>query len=278
MDKKTPYMKRIFVLIMLLAGMSPAIYAQKKVVKRQSTTRRVAPAPVKSQAATSYSAAQKRVAEEILANMVYVEGGSFTNYLVRHTVSGFRINRYEVTQKEWKTIMGNNPSAFKGDNLPVEQVSWRDVEKFLNRLNAISGHHFRLPTEAEWEFAARGGNQSQGLLYAGSPTPAPVAWYGLNSGDCTHPVGRKKPNELGLYDMSGNVAEWCHDWWGNDYNTSDTPGKSYVNYQGCPVNYQGRILRGGAFNDSNVNYLQCGIRQNANHNTRADWLGFRLAM
>ncbi len=268
-------MRRFLFLALLLLTIGGNSYAQKQTVRRQTTTKH-ATKSTNTAAKATFTASQRQAAEQILDNMVNVEGGSFNSYdNAHHTVSSYRIGRYEVTQKEWKAIMGNNPSHFKGDNLPVEQVSWRDVETFINRLNAISGRKFRLPTEAEWEFAAKGGNKTNDYAYSGSSRPAEVAWYGLNSGDCTHPVGKKKPNELGLYDMSGNVAEWCHDWWGNDY---DEPGASYVNYQGSPVNYQGRIVRGGSYSDSNTSYLMNHIRSNSNHNTRVSWLGFRLAL
>ena len=146
------------------------------------------------------------------------------------TVSDFYIGKYTVTQAQWKAVMGDNPSLFQschlpdslpvqGDNLPVERVSWDDVEKFICKLHILTGKPYRLPTEAEWEFAARGGNNSKGYKYSGSNTLDDVAWYGANSDSITHPVGTKSPNELGIFDMSGNVWEWCNDWYG-DYNSN----------------------------------------------------------
>ncbi|MBR0324280.1 MAG: SUMF1/EgtB/PvdO family nonheme iron enzyme, partial [Bacteroidales bacterium] len=124
-------------------------------------------------------------------------------------MSTFYIGKYEVTQAEWKAVMGTNPSRHKGDNLPVENVTWFDCQEFIRKLNELTGKQFRLPTEAEWEYAARGGKHSYGAKYAGDNDIDNVAWYGDNSNNTTHPVGLKRPNELGLYDMTGNVQEWC---------------------------------------------------------------------
>jgi formylglycine-generating enzyme required for sulfatase activity len=157
--------------------------------------------------------------------MVYVQGGTFqmgSNDGEDHekpvhsvTLDNFYIGKYEVTQAQWRAVMGSNPSHFKGDNLPVENVSWDDVQEFIKKLNSITGKTYRLPTEAEWEYAARGGNKSKGYEYSGSDKIEDVAWYVGNSENKTHPVGTKKPNELGVYDMSGNVYEWCQDWYGS---------------------------------------------------------------
>ena len=165
----------------------------------------------------------------ISIDMVRVEAGTFTmgataemknpwdDEKPTHRVTltnDYYIGKYEVTQTLWQAVMGNNPSEFKGDNLPVEKVSWKDCQDFISKLNRITGKTFRLPTEAEWEYAARGGNKSRGYQYSGSNNLSDVAWYMDNSGDKTHAVGTKQPNELGIYDMSGNVWEWCQDWYG----------------------------------------------------------------
>ena len=126
-------------------------------------------------------------------------------------IPDYYIGQTEVTQELWEAVMGSNPSYFKGDNQrPVENVSWKDCQEFIEKLNRLTGKNFRLPTEAEWEYAARGGNKSRGYKYSGSDNPDAVAWYKDNSRGETHPVAQKQSNELGLYDMSGNVCEWYY--------------------------------------------------------------------
>ena len=186
--------------------------------------------------------------------MVYVSGGTFNmgsndsdaesdeKPVHSVSVSSFYIGETEVTQALWKAVMGNNPSYFKGDNLPVESVSWSDCQEFIRKLNSATGKTFRLPTEAEWEFAARGGDSSRGYKYSGSNTIDNVAWYDGNSSSKTHAVGTKQANELGLYDMSGNVWEWCSDWYG-DYSSS-----SQTNPKG-PSSGSFRVDRGGGWFD-----------------------------
>ena len=150
----------------------------------------------------------------------------------------YYLGETEVTQALWREVMGDNPSYFKGDDLPVENVSYYDCMEFVRHLNELTGLHFRLPTEAEWEYAARGGNKSRHYLYAGSNNIDDVAWCRGNSGAKTHPVKSKQPNELGLYDMSGNVYEWCRDWFG-DYSSAaqtDPTGPTIASY---------RVMRGG---------------------------------
>lgn len=193
--------------------------------------------------------------EGVSFNMILVEHGSFMmgatpemsnpyddeNPVHQVTLTcDYYIGKYEVTQKLWQAVMGNNPSSFKGDNLPVECVSWQDCQEFIRKLNSITGRHFRLPTEAEWEYAARGGRKSRGTQYSGGSDIMDVAWYESNSGNRPHDVGTKQPNELGIYDMTGNVWEWCQDWYGSYSSSSQT------NPTGS-VSGSYRVYRGGSW-------------------------------
>jgi formylglycine-generating enzyme len=203
--------------------------------------------------------------------MILVQGGSFDmgsnggandeKPMHRVTLSGFYIGKYEVTQEQYERVMGSNPSYFKdsGKNAPVEKVTWYDAVEFCNKLSEQEGlqkcysgsgnsikcdfskNGYRLPTEAEWEYAAKGGSKSKGYKYSGSNNLGEVGWYGDNSGVKTHSVGGKKSNELGIYDMSGNVWEWCWDWYG-DYSSS---AQTNPHGQGSGSS---RLLRGGSWN------------------------------
>ena len=185
--------------------------------------------------------------------MIPVEGGTFqmgsddsdaySNEQPVHqvTVSSFSIGETEVTQELWEAVMGSNPSDFKGSKLPVEKVSWYDCQTFIGKLNELTGKTFRLPTEAEWEYAARGGNKSNGYTYSGSNTIGDVAWCSSNSSSSTDPVATKAPNELGIYDMSGNVNEWCQDWYSSSYSSG-----SQTNPSG-PSSGFNRVTRGGSW-------------------------------
>ena len=158
------------------------------------------------------------------------------------TLSSYYIGETEVTQELWEAVMGSNPSYFRGSQRPVEKVSWNDCQEFIKKLNKLTGKNFRLPTEAEWEYAARGGNKSQGYKYSGSNTIDNVAWYTSNSGSKTHDVKTKQANELGIYDMSGNVYEWCQDWYDSNYYSSSPE----TNPTG-PTSGSYRVLRGGGW-------------------------------
>ena len=160
------------------------------------------------------------------------------------TLTGFSIGQTEVTQALWVAVMESNPSYLLGNDLPVDQLSWSECREFLSRLNTLTGLNFRFATEAEWEFAARGGNWSKGYKYSGGDDPDEVAWYSLSRGShFTHNVATSYPNELGLYDMSGNVIEWCMDWYGNYTDAAQT------NPTGAPAGDR-HILRGGSWYDS----------------------------
>ena len=210
--------------------------------------------------------------------MVLVKGGTFkmgsndgeSDEKPVHTVTvdDFYIGKYEVTQKQWKEIMGSNPSRYKGDNLPVENVSWDDVQKFIKKLNQKTGQNYRLPTEAEWEYAARGGSTGSPTKYAGSNNIDDVAWYSSNSGRKTHAVGTKKANELGIYDMSGNVWEWCSDWYGS-YSSG-----SQNNPQGSSSGTF-RVLRGGSWLRG-TNFCRVANRIRYNRVLTGSSVGFRI--
>ena len=221
-------------------------------------------------------------------NMKYVAGGTFImggqNYnlyspsydpnaqeweMPLHYVemSSFYIAETEVTQALWKSVMGDCPSHFVGDDLPVDSVNWYDCHRFIDSLNFMTGHYFFLPTEAQWEYAARGGNLSHDYKYSGSNTISQVAWYAPNS-ISTHPVATKHPNELGLYDMSGNVMEWCRDYFG-EY--SDEPQKNPTG----PETGTRRVIRGGSWgNASDVSRVSC--RNSCREEVANDNLGLRL--
>ena len=182
----------------------------------------------------------------------------------------YYIGKYEVTQSLWQAVMGTNPSYFKGDNLPVEQVSWDNCLEFISKLNSLTGRKFRLPTEAEWEYAARGGKKSRGYQYSGSFNISDVAWYNGNSGNKIHPIGMKQANELGVYDMSGNVNEWCQDWYGSYVSSSQTNplGANSGSF---------RVCRGGSWYFGTVN-CRSSFRSRGNPDTRSRYLGFRLVL
>ena len=221
------------------------------------------------------------VKDGVSIDLVRVEAGTFTmgataemenpydREKTPHRVTltnDYYIGKYEVTQGLWQAVMGNNPSYFKGDNLPVEEVSWDDCQDFINKLNRITGKTFRLPTEAEWEYAARGGNKSRGYQYSGSNNLSDVAWYDDNSDSKTHAVGSKQANELGIYDMSGNVYEWCQDWKGS-YSSS-----LQVNPTGANSGSH-RVERGGSWD-----IIDWGCRSSYRYSSVPDFCGSNLGL
>jgi formylglycine-generating enzyme len=185
-------------------------------------------------------------------DLVLVQGGAFTmgsdngemSEKPGHAVAvnSFYISKYLVTQAQWQAVMGDNPSVIKGDRCPVENISWNDALAYCQKLSQLTGKTYRLPTEAEWEYAARGGNKSNGYTYSGSNSLDDVGWYKENSGNATLTVGQKQPNELGLYDMTGNVNECCSDWYDENYYQS-SPAQ---NPQG-PSTGTFRVARGGGW-------------------------------
>ena len=217
-------------------------------------------------------------------NMIKVDGGTFTMGATSEqqnpypdekpthqvTLSTYYIGETEVTQALWTAVVGKKPSWHKGDILPVEQVSWKDCVKFIERLNKLTNRFFRLPTEAEWEFAARGGNKSNCTMYSGSDDIDDVAWYGENRIQNTNPVKTKKANELGIYDMSGNVSEWCNDWkgaYGSDVQINPIGPKSGNK----------RVCRGGGTNCSSWS-CRSSYRDEYAPGYKNNYLGFRLAL
>ncbi len=200
--------------------------------------------------------------------LVYVQGGTFTmgsddsEALDRekpaHQVklSDYYIGKYPVTQEQWQAVRGDNPSRFQGEQRPVENVSWDDTQEFFEKISQVTGEKFRLPTEAEWEFAARGGMYSQGYTYAGSDRLKQVGWYDENGDDQTHEVSQLLANELGLHDMSGNVYEWCQDWFGSGYYEECQKHGVVENPQGADSGTD-RVLRGGSWVDPPVSLPLC---------------------
>lgn len=215
-------------------------------------------------------------------------GNSYSDEKPIHqiTVDTFCIGKYQVTQRRWKEVMGTNPSSFKGDDLPVEGVSWYDAISYCNTLSKKEGYEgcyringksvnflpsatgYRLPTEVEWEYTARGGNRKDSFFYSGSNILEEVAWYDKNSGNKTHPVGQKRANGLGLYDMSGNVWEWCWDW------KDAYPSSAQVNPLGSTTGSY-RVGRGGSWGRS-AGYCPVSYRLSCTPSFACCSLGFRL--
>lgn len=220
--------------------------------------------------------------------MVHVQGGVFimgctenhsdcsVNEAPSHPVklNGFYMAKYEVTQELWMSVMGGkNPSKVIGDSLPVTRVSWYDAQTFIGKLNQLTGKKYRLPTEAEWEYAARGGNLSKNYKFSGSNTLEDVAWCKKNSGNNPHAVGTKQPNELGIYDMSGNVYEWCSDGFDfyepNYYETVENP-------KGYNLS-ETKVFRGGCMT-SYSDVCRVSARSQSIPNGQFNYVGFRLVL
>ena len=225
------------------------------------------------------------IAHNVMFEMVRVEGGTFTmgataeqasdafsDELPTHkvTLSPFLIGKYEVSQTLWLAVMGENPSVNTGINLPVDNVTWNECQTFITKLNELTGKNFRLLTEAEWEYAARGGNKSKGYKYSGSNNLGDVAWYIDNSNNTSHAMGTKAPNELGIYDMTGNVMEWVSDWKGSYSSGAQT------NPTG-PDSGTYRVNRGGSY--GNVERLSRITNRNSiDPNMSSKTMGLRLCL
>jgi len=182
------------------------------------------------------------------------------------------MNKFSVTQKEWKAITGNNPAPKNCPECAVINVSWHDAQSFINKLNQLSGKNYRLPTEAEWEYAAKGGNKGHGYKYPGGEVASNVAWYDSVISKEVHPVGQKQPNELGLYDMSGNVWQWCTDWFDEKY-YSKSPSN---NPQGPAAGDGTKVVRGGSWWGP-MKDCRVANRDKFPPDSKDDDVGFRLA-
>lgn len=279
---------KLFILILCLCSSlcmmgQQAIRSSRSGTQSRTTTTRSSSASTPS--TTTASQNRTFTVNGVKFTMVYVEGGSFVMGATseqgsdacstekpahRVTVSSYYMGQTEVTQALWQAVMGTNPSEFKGTTNPVDNVSWNDCQTFIRKLNSLTGKTFRLPTEAEWEFAARGGKKSKAYKYSGGNNLGNVAWYRDNSGAKTHPVATKQANELGIYDMSGNVYEWCQDW------CSDYSSSAQTNPIG-PNSGINRVLRGGSWGISAWN-CRVSLRGADSPDYRHFYLGLRLVL
>ncbi len=280
--------KYLALLVCLLVLM--AAQAQDVIIRRNTTTTTTStttvtkpkpkPKPKPRTTQPPSVSSQTFTANGISFKMIRVEGGTFMmgseadgpeKPIHSVTLSSYYIGETEVTQALWQAVMDSNPSGFQGSDRPVEQVTWDEALQFILKLNSLTGKSFRLPTEAEWEFAARGGNKSLRYKYSGSNDLNSVAWFDGNSGNETHPVKGKLPNELGIYDMSGNVWEWCQDLFGNYDSSSQTDPKGATS-----GSYH--VQRGGSCGYNGVWNCRVTNRLWGSPDDRRDIYGFRLAL
>ncbi|MCL1947654.1 MAG: formylglycine-generating enzyme family protein [Chitinivibrionia bacterium] len=269
-----------------------AIYVKKENLKdfkaKQAAQNDILQAKQTSQRAKYYieqAKQNKSQIERLLEqHFIFVQGATFTMGCTSEqsrdcenderpahsvTISDFFIGKYETTQKLWTLVMSDNPSKFKGDDFPVESVSWNDISVFISVLNEVTEKNYRLPTEAEWEFAARGANKSQKYKYSGGNNLDNTGWFYNNSGGRTRQVGQKKPNELGIYDMSGNVWEWCNDRYGQ------YSGDAATNPTGADIG-DTRVLRGGGWYHV-AEFCRVASRSSNTPSFSLSYAGFRLA-
>lgn len=275
-------MKRFFVTIMLFFSFITLSFSASKREERAA-----AEAATKAARESAYRADQIARKKAILGfKMVFVEGGSFMMGCTEEQagecfnpekpahpvfVRSYKICKYPVSQRQWKELMGENPSDIVNDDAPVTNVSWDDAQKFIAKLNAFMGKKYRLPTEAEWEYAARGGKMSENMKYSGGNDLNILAWYKDNAQGSLQPRGKRKANELGLHDMSGNVWEWCSDWYGA-YPT-DTELEQ-INPEGAPSGTE-RVCRGGYYEGPAV-FCRVSCRSKGKPDYASGIIGFRL--
>jgi len=294
-------MKLILIIFMIFCIMPIAVFSDDIVDKKSSDAYKqlmiIFPKLNKEEQKKAYENYKKLYLEKELENIeinenkdpiagmefVYVKGGCFQmgdtfgdgysdeKPVHEVCVDSFYIGKYEVSQGQWKKVMDNNPSEFKscGDDCPVERVSWNDVQDFINELKSRTGKNYRLPTEAEWEYACRSGGKKE--KYCGGNNPDDVAWYSDNSGSRTHPVGQKQPNGLGIYDMSGNVWEWCSDWYDSSYYRSSPKSNP-----AGPSRGSGRVIRGGSWSSWAGGFVRASYRVSDVMGDRSYDIGFRL--
>lgn len=257
--------KTALIMTLLLMSVS-AVYAQQSKKKKSKIA-----LPLVS----------KELLDSIQNNMVWITGGKFImgndageadeRPAYEVTVDGYAINKYPVTQRQWVAIMGSNPSEFAGcDQCPVDKVTWDDAQRFIEILNELTGKKYALPSEAEWEYAAKGGKNWKQFRYSGSDDIDEVGWYAGNSGRKPHPVGEKMPNSIGLYDMSGNVWEWCQDWYNKFYYEQNEDNNPVG-----PASGSGKVRRGGSWFTQAAN-CKTTTRNNVKQDYADDIGGFRL--
>jgi len=281
------YFSALYGVAGVIPGFEPVWEVEKPKVITRSSSKEVRKISRRSETGLSSIAPKGRAWTDPVTGMEFVfvkggcfqmgdifgDGGSDEKPVHKVCVDDFYMGKYEVTQKEYKAIMGSNPSNFKkGDRYPVERVSWNDARKFIKKLNSRTGKKYGLPTEAEWEYAARSGGKKE--KYAGSNSPEVGAWFTDNSGGSTHEVGTKAANGLGLYDMSGNVYEWCRDWSGQNYYS-----KSPVYNPAGPSSGSSRVHRGGSWgNEAGGVRSAARSRNSPGHRFLFGILGFRLVL
>jgi formylglycine-generating enzyme required for sulfatase activity len=283
MNVKLSFMKKILMPVIVMFLTIPVV-AQNKTHTAPTHGKSTKQVAAKPEMETKLA----EVVRSIESKMVSIQGGSFTMGCVnpqdsecyywekpRHTVSvsSYYLGKYPVTVKEWKAVMGTTPNSSKNcSECPMENITWYEAMEFISKLNQLTGKYYRLPTEAEWEYAAKGGNMSHGYKFPGSNDPKHVAWYDSISGGVSHPVGQKQPNELGLYDMGGNVWQWCSDWFDDKY-YSNSPSN---NPQGPSAGNNYRCVRGGSWWGPVIDCRSCN-RDRYPPDAKDDDVGFRIA-